>query len=251
MKYTFDEAAYRARDERWQKDPRASDLKPYIEGLPVSVDLVPENPAKLGESRFLRLEVGQTYGKPIRWVNEEKGGGYIYDRAQALAHLRAQSAKPRIEYLTRPPRKHPDALEFGRYFLVSDRMLEVFRTMDPSAIETSEVDFFYLKGQAAPRSHFVIFTRHLMPEDYSRSVVRVELSRGIKSVQCMVPKAFHADIEPEVHVFAADYTARSIYVSRDLVAALVAANLWKVRFLDPAGHYDVVRFEGHDSDWEN
>jgi Protein of unknown function (DUF1629) len=251
MKYTFDEAAFHARQERWKDDPRAINLQQPYEAFPASVDLQPENPVKLGESRFLELEVGQVYGKPFKWVNQENAEGYIYSQSEALAHMRAQIARPRIEQLTRPPRKHPDSLRFGRYLLVSDRVLEVFRALDPSVIETREVDLFYLKGERAPRYHFLLITRHLMAEDYSRSLVRVSLNKEVKSVEWMVPRAFQPDIEPQVHAFTAHYTAGTNYVSRELAAALAAVNPWKMRFLDPAGHYDIVRFEGHDSDWEN
>lgn len=251
MKYAFDEAASQARQEQWKNDPRVINLEQPYEAIPVSVDLMPENPVKLGESRFLQLEVGQVYGKPIRWVNEENGGGYLFNLQSVLAHMRGQVARPRIEVLTRPPKKHPDSLRFGNFFLASDRVLAVFRALDPSAIESREVDLFYLKGESAPRYHFMVVTRHLMAEDYSRSLVRVSLKKGVKSVSWMVPRAFYTDIEPEVHAFSSPYLTSTVYVSRELATALAAVSPWKMRFLDPAGHYNFVRFEGHDSDWEN
>jgi uncharacterized protein DUF1629 len=251
MKYAFDEAAFRARQELWMNDPRAIDLKQEYDFYPASVDLLAENAVKLGEGRFFQLEAAKWYDQTVRWVNEENGGRYRFGLAEVVAHLRTQSTRPRFEQLTRPPKKHPDGMEFGRYFLLSDRVVEVIRRMDPSAIETREAELAYLRGELGPRYHLVVFTRHLMAEDYSRSLVRVELHKGMKSVKWMVPRAFHADIDPEVHAFVCHYAPNTVYVSRELAMALAAIGPWKIRFLDPAGHYDIVEFEGLESHWED
>jgi hypothetical protein len=253
MKHRFDEALWRGRRDRIIADPRFADMREALPHFPpTSIDLQPENPVKLGEGRFLQLECGDVVGKPYRWSNEPPcpRSFWLNWGDEPLERLRLIRERPRIEHLARKPRKHWDVRRWSPFYMVSDRVLEVLRRFDPGAFETVDIDLVYLRDEVVRGYHLLVFTRALDVVDYTRTPLRVTLRDGRKSLETLVPLAFHADIEPQVHLFRPDIFYSQVYVSRELAAALALVHPHEVRFLDPAGHYHIVRFPGLDSDWE-
>jgi hypothetical protein len=216
-------------------DPRLADMKELYPGAPHTIrELKPQNPPVAGESPFVLLaDVHTDRFVSLEWLNKPTGAWR--GRTGGGAGFSGLEGAPVFRESGRAPRRPSDAWVYLAWLIASPEFAGMLRKVDPSAMESREIDWTLSDGTKLPGYSFLDIRRRIPAYDYSRSAVHFELDKGTKRFLRLVwPRALKRDISPAVHVFREEFIRSDIFFSRALARAAMDAGLSGMEFRDPA-----------------
>ncbi|WNH52742.1 DUF1629 domain-containing protein [Stenotrophomonas oahuensis] len=157
---------------------------------------------------------------PPRLILRPEGGGFP-----------PMHETPILQYV--PKLGHaPEDMEDGMsgYWLVSDRLKQVFQSVDPSGFEFVECEYRLPDGSEGPRYHLCDVVRTLDALDESASRLTVEHSDEFPEGKFYnllggASLRFRKDVVDDSHVFILPYSGDLVICDRALRDAVIAAGM--------------------------
>jgi hypothetical protein len=217
-------------------DPRTADLKYLGPGIPNDRRVLkPAEPPRPGESRFVIFSsVLETPGGRVEWLNKPKQAYALSDRGLAMLG----EVTPRFRASGRTPKVLPDAWSYLGVLIASPRVADIMTRYEP-AIQTVPIEWTFAAGGNLDGFVFLDIHRAIPAYDYKQSEVLIEHNETRKFVAGLgMARALRKDIDPAVHAFREAFMLHEVFVSRDIAAALLSADV-QAGFIDPATMGDI------------
>jgi hypothetical protein len=216
-------------------DPRLADLR-YLgpEMSPDSRLLKPSSLPAAGESRFLLFSpsMAAASSAKVTWTNKPKIG-WQWGKGRGFSGM---PPLPRFEEQRKKPKSSRSAWTYLEWIIASPQFTEIVTKFDPAAIETRAIDWMFSDGQQLDGYQFLDVLRLIHAYDYDHSEISVHMiAPDKKHIADVGPRcALKTNIDLNVHIFRDAYIRRKVFVSRELIAALIDAGIRQVNFIDPA-----------------
>lgn len=192
---------------------------------------------RAGTARYFNVvEVG---GAPVfinwKWANEQHGGPRI-GYAKGFGTL---STRPQIVGIAEGQFGGPasELHKYGLFLYASERVVEIFRQLDPDAIATCPIDWRLRDGTPLDQQYYFLDILRVIPAiDFanSRLLFRPDTEGG-NYIADAEPLRFKPDIPEHYHVFRDARFKMRIFYSRTLCERLAALDppLDNIKFEDP------------------
>jgi hypothetical protein len=212
---------------------------PGLQGMTLNeVRLIePEHPLLKGESRYVQIENDYRFQAIEKWPNRPGrerpiGGGHGFSVIADTPIFIRENKSAGV----------PDFHNASSYMKLSKRCLDLIRGFDANALEALPIDLQDKRGKSLGEYYLVDVSRKIPAIDWGNSHIRAE---GVRwplpphdlKISLSVANGFRIrpDIDENVHIFRDERDVSRIFVSRELHAAMEAADMTGAVYSDPAG----------------
>jgi hypothetical protein len=231
-----------------ERNPRASPLPPdavqllgdpRLDGLETEPLMYRTHPSRQlqpalsptdEDPRYLKLATSYESdpGRNARWINAP---AFYYMEAGGTGF--PEWERPRFEQAQKAPKRLPHLWPWNRntnMFIASPDMVELLRSVDAEAIETTPIDWVYSDAQQLDGYVLLDITRLHYAYDYARSVVDVAFVNGQRFAHLSSPRVLRAELPASLAIFR-DATLRSdVLVTPALAREIASLAAKDIRF---------------------